>query len=128
MLYFLLLLHFVADFIFQHRWMANNKSHNQLALLSHILVYGTVLTTGLYFVMPESVPLSVFIMFIAFNLVAHYITDAITSKITSFFFKKQQIYLFFVTVGFDQLIHSCTLILSCQVFLEKIVGVKWLFG
>jgi len=128
MIYFLLLLHFVGDFLFQIRWMANNKSHNQFALLCHVITYGIVLTTGLYFVTPQAVPLSVFIMFIAFNLIAHYVTDAITSKITSYLFEKKQIYLFFVTVGFDQLIHACTLILSCQVFLERIVGGNWLLG
>lgn len=128
MIYYLLALHYLADFPFQIRWMANNKSHNQLALLAHILTYGSVLTAGLYYLMPETVPLSTFIMFIAFNVVCHYVTDSITSKITSFLWKKQQIYLFFSTIGFDQLVHTCTLIFSCRMFLEKLVGKDWLLG
>lgn len=128
MLYYLLLLHFVGDFATQFRWIANNKSHNQWALLLHGLLYGTVFTTGMYFIMPAEFPLSIFVIFVGFNIAAHLITDAITSKITSFFWKKQWVYLFFVTIGFDQLVHTCTLILSCQVFLEKIVGQTWLLG
>lgn len=128
MIYYLLLMHFLADFPFQLRWMAENKSRNQLALLTHILTYGTVLTAGLYYVMPDIVPPSTFIMFIAFNIVCHYVTDSITSKITSFLWDKKQTYLFFCTVGFDQLIHTCTLIFSCRMFLEKIVGKEWLLG
>jgi hypothetical protein len=128
MIYYLLLVHFVGDFIFQHRWMAQNKSHNQFALLSHIFVYSSVLTAGLYYLMPEVVPLSTFIMFIAFNAIAHYATDAVTSKITSFLWDKKQTYLFFCTIGFDQLIHTCTLIFSCRMFLEKLVGKEWLLG
>lgn len=128
MIYYLLLVHFVADFVFQHRWMAENKSHNQFALLLHILTYGTVLTTGLYYVIPDVVPLSTFIMFIAFNVIAHYATDAITSKITSFLWGKKQTYLFFCTIGVDQLIHTCTLIFSCRMFLDKLVGKDWLLG
>lgn len=128
MLYYLLVLHFLGDFGTQFRWIANNKSHNQWILLLHGLFYGAVLTVGMYVVMPETVPLSIFIMFAAFNIVAHIITDAITSKMSSFFWKKELHYLFFCTIGLDQLIHNCTLILSCQVFLEKIVGQTWLLG
>ncbi len=128
MIYYLLVMHYLADFPFQIRWMAENKSHNQLALLSHILTYGSVFTAGLYYLMPETVPLSTFIMFIAFNVVCHYVTDSITSKITSFLWSKKQTYLFFCTIGFDQLVHACTLIFSCRMFLEKIVGKDWLLG
>ena len=128
MIYYLLLMHWLADFPCQLPWMAQNKSHNQLALLAHILTYGTVLATGMYFIMPDVVPVSTFIMFIAFNVVCHYVTDAITSKITKFFWEKKQVYLFFSTIGFDQLIHTCTLIFSCRMFLENVLGKEWLLG
>jgi hypothetical protein len=128
MLYLLLLLHFVGDFVCQFRWLANNKSHNQLALLLHGLIYGAVLTSGMYFMIPETIPLTIFILWAAFNIVAHIITDAITSKMTSFFYKRQWMYLFFVIIGLDQLIHACTLIMSCRVFFEKLVDSKWLLG
>jgi len=108
--------------------MAENKSKNNLALVLHGLVYGSVLSVGIYLVLPEAVPLSIFVMFALFNTVAHIITDAITSKISSYFWKKEWTYLFFLTIGTDQCIHTCTLVLSCQVFLEKIVGQKWLLG
>ncbi len=129
MIYYLLLMHFLADFPFQLRWMAENKSHSQFALITHILTYGSVLTAGLYYMMPIGLPLSAFVMFIFFNLIVHYVTDSITSKITSFLWKKNQTYLFFCTIGFDQLIHTCTLIFSCRMFIERLeVGKDWLLG
>ncbi len=106
--------------------MAQNKSHNQFALLMHVLVYGVVLATGLYFMMPKDVELMFFGMYIAFNVSAHGFVDMITSKITSYLYQKQRLYFFFVTIGFDQLIHTCTLIASFQMFFNEIDGVKWL--
>jgi hypothetical protein len=128
MLYLIFLLHFIGDFGLQHRWLAENKSKNNLALALHCLIYGATLFAGLYFFMPPAVPLQIFALFIFFNVSAHLMTDAITSRITSFFWSKQQVYLFFVTIGFDQLIHSATLLLSYQVFLESTIGKQWPVG
>src|SRR5271170_6974932 len=98
MLYYLLLLHWLGDFVFQWRYIANNKSHNQLVLLLHGLIYIITLTLGLVWLLPDKVPMSVFIMFLAFNVGIHIITDAITSKMTAFFYKKGWIHAFFTIV------------------------------
>lgn len=126
MLYYLFFLHWLSDFVFQIPWMANNKSHNRWALLLHCIVYSSVLGAGLYWLRPEYITLPEFGLFIFFNLCAHYLTDSITSKITSYFYKKEQFYLFFVTIGLDQFIHIATLLLSCQLIIEKVGGHRWL--
>lgn len=125
MVYYLFFLHWVGDFVLQHRWMANNKSHNRWALMLHCLVYSATLAGGLYWLRPEYVTLPEFGLFIFFNLCAHYLTDSITSKITAYLYSKQQFYLFFVVIGLDQLIHISTLLLSCQFIVER-AGHKWL--
>jgi hypothetical protein len=93
--------------------MARNKSHNQIALLMHVLIYGATLFVGFYL---AGVPLNPLLLFVIFNTVAHYMVDAITSKITSPLWQKQQYYLFFLTIGIDQCIHFCTLIFSGEMF------------
>ena len=117
MFYYILLLHWFGDFVFQMRWMAVNKSHNQSALLAHGLVYGLTLTIGLLLI-STSIQGS-FILFLILNTSAHILTDMLTSKITSFLHNKEQMYLFFMVIGLDQLIHITTLLLSYQVFFEK---------
>jgi membrane-bound metal-dependent hydrolase YbcI (DUF457 family) len=98
--------------------MAVNKSHNQLALLAHGLTYGAVLTVGLLFY-SKSITYENLALFILLNTSAHILTDMITSKMTSFLYKKDQTYLFFMVIGLDQFIHTATLLLSYQTFFEK---------
>jgi uncharacterized protein DUF3307 len=88
----LLAIHFVADFILQSDWMATNKSKNWRALLCHTALYALCFSLyGWAFV------------FITFAL--HTLTDAITSKITSYLWKQNARHWFFVVIGADQLIH-----------------------
>lgn len=119
MLYYIILLHWIGDFVCQVRWMAVNKSTNQLALLTHGLTYGLILAIGL-FVIPQFAALEMLVLFLVLNTSAHTLTDMITSKMTSFLYKKGQMYLFFMVIGFDQMIHMMTLLLSYQVFLTKV--------
>lgn len=128
MLYYLLLLHWMGDFVFQWRYIADNKSHNQLVLLMHGLIYGTIITAGLFYVMPDKVPISVFVMFLAFNVGIHIITDAVTSKMTAFFYKKGWMHSFFTVIGLDQMLHVATLLLSIQVFLDRYLSKECLYG
>jgi len=94
----LLFVHWVADFVMQTDWMAQNKSKNVDALLLHCAVYG--LTVG---VMTSSVPLGLF------TSVAHVPVDAITSRINAKLWAEKKVHWFFVSVGFDQWIHFVVL-------------------
>ena len=129
----LLLAHFIGDFVCQTDGMAKNKSTSWLWLSLHAAVYAFVLNLwGLWFFELGGAAL----LFWAITLVTHFLTDAVTSRITSklWFFKPvKELYstlgtirvngeyypifaqvggnrhYFFVMIGFDQLIHYWTL-------------------
>ncbi len=137
----LFVLHFVADFMCQTDWMALNKSkwyetfqwpqgdEGLDALLTHTLIYGlSFLVFGWKFAL--------------ITFVAHTLTDALTSQLTSKFWfidffpvdrelvnKKANLtvfrpdemiarvhakrrHWFFVAIGFDQLLHQAQLVLT----------------
>lgn len=108
--YFVMLVifaHWVADFVFQTHWMAVNKSKNNLALGSHVLVYtivvGIILGIPLY--VYGNIPYITLGTWVTVNGILHFITDYITSRITSKLWQKEDYHNFFVVVGFDQVIH-----------------------
>lgn len=111
---FILGLHFLADFVFQTDWMAINKSKNWTALVCHIVIYFCILGCGTIFYWPKNIGGAV--AFVVANCIAHFFTDAITSRITSYLWHKEKRHLFFVVIGADQYIHSVCLILTAQYF------------
>lgn len=83
-IYVLLVAHFVADFICQTDWMALNKSKRWDALALHVWAYMAVMfgamvvlagTTG----HPANPP----VVWLGVNAAAHFVQDAITSRINS---------------------------------------------
>lgn len=125
----LLTLHFVGDFLLQSDWMALNKSKSWDALLMHALVY--VVPFTVWFMLTNDSPAAV--KFLAVTLVAHFLTDAVTSRWTSrlwfiettmagsmtrypndestramtyFVDVKPTRHWFFVVIGLDQLLHA----------------------
>lgn len=91
-----LILHFVADFVFQSDEIAINKSKCNKTLALHCLIYSVFfLAFG---------PLFTLLVFIS-----HFITDYFTSRINAFLYTTSRHY-FFVAIGADQLIHQLTLI------------------
>jgi hypothetical protein len=118
---FIFLFHTIADFCFQHRWMAINKSRSNLALIAHVLTYGVVFGSLCYWLL--QVDSHVFYGFLLFNVMAHLITDAITSRIAAFFFVRNLSYFYYVTLGVDQLIHNATILWSLRLFFRWSVGV-----
>jgi hypothetical protein len=123
--------HWISDFVFQSSWMATNKSKNWIALSLHVLTY--TLSMGVLMVLSGALvsiffsdvisgaimiitPLA-FVKWIALNGVLHFITDAITSRITSHLWKKNDMHNFFVVVGFDQFIHYSCLIITLLMFI-----------
>ena len=100
-----LFLHFVADFIFQTRWQATNKSKRWDALAFHCATYAAGMCG-------PCVIGHISWMWLAFNSLAHFFTDAVTSCISSACFQRGGAgnKWFWITIGFDQWIHAATLI------------------
>lgn len=111
--------HFIADFQFQSRWMAENKSSNWLALCIHIGAYMGILF--LYFFWMSVVighgSITKMIQYVVLNGILHFATDAITSRLTTRFYKAQNMHAFWVTIGFDQFVHFTCLALTLPIIL-----------
>lgn len=106
--YFLVLLtvHWMADFVLQTHWQAQNKSKNNVALYRHVLVYTTCISacTAVLFG-----PGFYWLYFVWLNFALHFATDYVTSRVTSRLYVAQKWHDFFVVIGLDQLIHQTTL-------------------
>lgn len=106
MIALIFLFHFIADFLFQSRKMGENKSKSNKWLLLHVGTYATIL--GIL-----SFPLfndwKIFIFWILINFCLHLSTDFCSSRLSSFFYRKKNMYRFWNIIGGDQTIHFITL-------------------
>lgn len=101
----LILTHFVADFVFQSNYTAINKSKDNYVLLYHVIIY------GLFFI-----PISIQYAFI--NAVLHFITDYVTSRVTSILYRHEERHWFFVVIGLDQMIHMSSLMFTYHLMFQ----------
>jgi hypothetical protein len=152
--YALLVAHFLGDFVAQSDWMALNKAKRWDALAGHVSTYTIVLIPFVYgygyLTLPRSGPEGA-VLFLVVNFAAHFVQDAITSRLTSrlWFFQmhegvwahlsvpttrgtaieKVRLYnpstpdvgnrhWFFVAIGFDQLLHYVTLLVTAGWWLQ----------
>lgn len=93
----LIVMHFFADFVLQSDSVAKNKSRKNRVLLWHVTLYSLPF---LYFGW----------LFALVNFILHFVTDYISSKITKKLWAQKQTHWFFVTIGFDQMIHLLCLV------------------
>lgn len=96
--------HYVADFLLQSQWMAENKSKRMLPLVLHVSVYGLgLLWIGWKFAIA--------------NALLHGVVDFCTSRWMSRLHAAGQIRSFFMVLGLDQLAHHTCLMLT--------LGLSW---
>ena len=110
MLFLVVVIHYIADFIFQDEKWATNKSKDNKSLLTHTFTYSIITLIGWNLLFDG---LSVYNQFIVFGFTwsLHTLTDYITSRIVSrkFFYKElgSPIPNFgaFSMIGMDQVFH-----------------------
>lgn len=100
-LIFIILLHWLADFVFQTDEMAQNKSKSFYWLTTHVFTY-SLFFCGFGW------------KFVLITFVCHWITDFVTSKISSYCWLHEKRHNFFVVIGFDQFLHIAQLLLTYE--------------
>lgn len=98
--------HYMADFVFQSHSMAINKSKSLEWLSYHCLVY-----TGILLVVTHVNPIYAIV-----NGILHFIVDFFTSKWSSRLYAIGDYHNFFCVIGFDQLVHTLTLLGTFVIF------------
>lgn len=114
---YVLLLHWLGDFILQTRYIADNKSKNWEVLVLHVFIYSCILFTGM--LCTAQYTINDLCRFTIINFIAHLGVDAITSRCTKLVIENKNVHLFFVIVGFDQFLHTITLLLTYCYLLGK---------
>ena len=108
--------HWLGDFVLQSDWMGQNKSKSFEALLAHVGVYMAVLMVATPIIL-RRVDLAT-AAFVAFNSIVHLAVDFVTSRGTTWLYKRERRHDFFVLIGFDQWIHHSVLILTLAWLLQ----------
>lgn len=108
----IIFIHWFADFVLQTDKQARGKSKNWSDLLSHTGTYSLVwfLIINTLIVLKVLNPL--FYFFAPITFVAHTITDYFTSRLNSKLWSEGKVHNFFVSVGFDQVLHYIQLFLT----------------
>lgn len=115
MIYAILFFHYIADFCLQTEEQAKNKSSDWGALARHVGVYIMAMTIGIAAIlMLQDKPngLEMAFEYAAINGGIHFVTDAITSRISKHYYKTGNMPAFWRTIGADQLIHVWSLVLT----------------
>jgi hypothetical protein len=103
----IIIIHWIADFVFQDEKWALSKSKNWSDLLSHTSVYSIVWIIPMFFMLP----LNHVLVFWFITFLAHTITDYFTSRIVSKKFENKHYgsaipnFGAFTIIGIDQLLH-----------------------
>lgn len=116
----LLLVHWIADFLFQSREVAEKKSGSLSVLFTHVSIYtaGIFLIYGYYALHIGDMNLiRIMPLLAAISFIGHFITDYFTSKWTTYLYKKGNIKGFFTVIGLDQFLHQAQLIITLTLLL-----------
>lgn len=125
--FYILVIHTIADFLFQTEEMAVNKSKSNGALLIHVMAYSFTWILGAvpFFwsdcdvsFLGKCVDTPKIFAFVAITFVTHFITDYVSSRISKKKFEKKEYYTgipnfgAFTVIQIDQLAHYAQLFLT----------------
>ncbi len=112
----IILVHWVADFVFQTHEQSINKSKSWKYLIEHTLTYSTIWYVLSMLLWPAGHIMSWYVLnsiyFTSITFVCHTITDYFTSRLNSKLWIKGDTHNFFVSIGFDQVLHYIQLFLT----------------
>jgi uncharacterized membrane protein YciS (DUF1049 family) len=124
--FIIIFIHWIADFVLQTDWQAQNKSKNNFALLSHTSNYSMVWLLPMCLIfgkMKEGATTEWIVWstlyFSIITLVVHTITDYFTSRLNSKLWSDGKVDYFFVSIGFDQVLHYGQLFLTYHYLLNR---------
>lgn len=100
-----LFIHWIADFVLQTDEQAKNKSTSNTALTSHVFMYSLIWSFVSIFWVAFGAGSVWFLVFGPVTFTCHWITDYFTSRLNTRLFKCNKIHEFFVSIGFDQILH-----------------------
>lgn len=109
----ILAIHWFADFVLQTDKQAKGKSKNWSDLLEHTFHYSIIWFFTIGFLI-EHMEASGMLLFTLITFICHTITDYFTSRLNSKLWAEGKVHLFFVSIGFDQLLHFTQLLLTYQ--------------
>lgn len=118
----IIVIHFIADFIAQTDYQAKNKSNNNIALTQHTANYSLCWLIPIWFISGINfLGLANAMIFVLITFICHTITDYFTSRLNSrLAIKAQQTgnyHNFFVSVGFDQVLHYIQLFFTYYILI-----------
>ncbi len=113
MLELIFLGHFISDFLCQSRWVARNKSVRADALLFHVVVQTLVVSLAV----APFVGLSTYLWFLLLNFLSHGVIDVFSAWATTHFYREENWYGFFSTIGLDQYAHALFYLLFYRHFI-----------
>lgn len=112
----IIIIHWFADFVLQTDEQARGKSKSWDALLNHTFVYSCVwyviYILFMTFTEGKAFPIWSGMKFFLITFACHTFTDYFTSRLNSRLWEKGKVHNFFVSVGFDQVLHYVQLFLT----------------
>ena len=108
----IIIIHWFCDFVLQTDKQAKGKSTSNRQLTMHVLSYSTVwlIIANIYAIITNNWYMIAF--FAPITFICHWITDYFTSRLNSKLWAKGDVHNFFVSVGFDQVLHYTQLFLT----------------
>ena len=103
---YVLFCHWIADFLFQNKWMINYKGKYTVTLLFHVFIYVLVVTTMLWWLIPSYYAA---ILFVFTVFVGHFTIDFLSVRIIEMLGKTKHKHLIYAAISFDQF--ACTVLL-----------------
>ena len=99
---YILLIHYLGDFVLQTDWQAKNKSSSNFALNRHVLTYSLTWFAASYIYFGN---IGIAGMFWLITYICHFATDYITSRAVKKQFEKEDHHTGFMIIGFNQVLH-----------------------